>query len=336
MSFQVRISGQEIAFACNGDETILVAAERAGYSIPYSCRKGVCNTCECPLISGELEVRGRGRVVGPTKDVLICQAHPCTDVEILPKRIETSAPPLRKSLVAIVYRIARPAPEVVVLTLRFPAGVRAKFRAGQYLRVMMPDGDRRNYSMANPPHENDGVELHIRHVPGGRFSEGVLAGLAPGSKLTVELPYGQFFLRGQSTVPAIFVATGTGFAPIKSIVEDMLKRGDRRPMRLYWGGRARIDLYMLDRVEKWAARMDAFSFVPVLSEASDDWQGRTGPVHRAVLEDNPDLARVEVYACGNPLMIAAAKEDFCIEAGLPEEHFYSDAFVPSGSPDVAA
>jgi CDP-4-dehydro-6-deoxyglucose reductase/3-phenylpropionate/trans-cinnamate dioxygenase ferredoxin reductase subunit len=336
MSFQVRISGHEIAFACNGDETLLDAAERAGYAIPYSCRKGACNACACPLLAGELDVRGRGRVAGPTEEVLVCQARPCSDVEIAPRRIETSAPPLRRSLSATVYRIARPAADVAVLSLRFATGVRARFQAGQYLQVVLPDGDRRNYSMANPPHENDGVELHIRRVPGGRFSEGVLGDLAPGSKLAVELPYGQFFLRESSTAPAILVATGTGFAPIKSIVEDALKRGIRRPMRLYWGGRTRADLYMLDRIEKWAARSASFSFVPVLSEAPGDWQGRAGLVHRAVLEDHPDLAGVEVYACGNPLMIAAAKADFAREAGLPEERLYSDAFAPSGAPDAAS
>jgi NAD(P)H-flavin reductase/ferredoxin len=335
MSFKVRISGRDIAFACNGDETILDAAERAGYAIPYSCRKGVCNACECPLVAGELEVRGRGRVAGATKEVLICQARPCSDVEIAPKRIETSAPPARKSLTATVYRMARPAPDVVILNLRFPTGVRARFQAGQYLQVLMPDGGRRNYSMANPPHENDGVELHVRHMPGGRFSEGVLGGLAPGRKLAVELPYGQFFLREASTGPAILIATGTGFAPIKSIVEDALKRSIKRPMRLYWGGRGRADLYMLDRIEKWAARSASFSFVPVLSEAQGDWQGRTGFVHRAVIEDHPDLTGIEVYACGNPLMIAAARKDLAREAGLPEEQFYADAFAPSGAPDVA-
>jgi CDP-4-dehydro-6-deoxyglucose reductase/3-phenylpropionate/trans-cinnamate dioxygenase ferredoxin reductase subunit len=338
MSFQVQIrgSGGAIAFTCNAEETVLDAAERAGYAIPYSCRKGVCNTCACPLLEGEVDVRGRGRVAGPAADVLICQARPRTDVVIAPRRIETSAPPQRKSLVATVYRMSRPVPDVAVLSLRFPAGVRARFRAGQHLQVVMPDGARRNYSMANPPHENDGVELHIRRVPGGRFSEGVLDALSPGARLAVELPFGQFFLREDPAVPAILLATGTGFAPIKSMIEDALKRGDRRRLQLYWGARRRGDLYMPERIERWAARALSFSFVPVLSEASGDWRGRTGLVHRAVLEDHPDLAQAEVYACGNPAMIAAAREDFCRQGGLPEARFYADAFVPSGAPDAVA
>ncbi len=333
MSFQVRVADRDIAFACAADESILDAAERAGFSIPYSCRKGVCHTCEGALVAGEVQVRSR-RIVGRSGAVLMCQARPCSDVEIAPKRIEKRTPPLRKTLTASVYRLARPAADVSVLTLRFANGVRAKFQAGQYLQVLLPDGDRRNFSMANPPHDNDGVELHIRHISGGRFSEAVLARIEPRDKLVVELPFGQFFLR-EAKMPAILLATGTGFAPIKSIVEDALRRGNSRPMRLYWGGRRRDDLYMLDRVAKWVERAPWLSFVPVLSQAGSHWPGRTGLVHRAALEENPDMREVEVYACGNPLMIAAAREDFGRDAGLPEARFYADAFVPSGRSEPA-
>ena len=333
MSFHVRVADSEIAFSCASDESILDAAERAGFSIPYSCRKGVCNTCEGALVAGEVLVRGRC-VAGKVDAVLMCQARPCSDVDIAPKRIETSAPPLRKILTATVFRLARPAPDVSLLTLRFANGVRARFQAGQYLQVLMPDGDRRNFSMANAPNDNDGVELHIRRIPGGRFSEVVLATLRPGDKLGVELPFDQFYLREAAT-PAILLATGTGFAPIKSIIEGALRRGARRPTRLYWGGRRRDDLYLLDRVAKWADRAPWFSVVPVLSEGGGDWKGRTGLVHRAVLEDNPDMENVDVYACGNPLMIAAARKEFGKEARLPEARFCADAFVASGRSELA-
>ena len=333
MTIHVRVAGHEIAFDCAADETILDAAERAGFSLPYSCRKGVCNTCEGALASGEVQIRSR-RIAGKNDSVLMCQARPRSDVAIAPRRIEKSAPLLRKTLTATVYRIARPAPDVCLLTLRFANGVRAKFQAGQYLQVLMAGGDRRNFSLANPPHDNDCVELHIRHVPGGRFSEHLLATIRAGDKLTVELPFGQFFLR-EAERPAILMATGTGFAPIKSIIERALRRGDRRrPMRLYWGGRTRHDLYMADRAAKWADRALWFTFVPVLSHADHDWKGRTGLVHRVVLEDNPDMSNVDVYACGNRLMIAAARRDFGKEAGLPEARFYSDAFVASGRSEI--
>jgi NAD(P)H-flavin reductase/ferredoxin len=333
MSFEVRVAAGDIAFPCHAGETILDAAERAGFSIPYSCRKGVCHTCEGTLVAGEVQVRSRC-VAGNAEAVLMCQARPRSDVGVAFKRIEPSAPPQRKTLPASVYRLARPAPDVSVLTLRFANGMRAKFRAGQYLQVLLADGDRRNFSMANPPQHNDGVELHIRHIPGGRFSEAVLASLGLRDRLLVELPFGQFFLR-DGEMPAILLATGTGFAPIKSMLEDALRRGSRRPMRLYWGGQRPEDLYMRDGVAKLMERAPWVSFMPVVSETCSGWQGRAGLVHRAVLEDHPDMRDVEVYACGNPAMIAAARRDFCRQAGLPEARFYADAFVASGRSEPA-
>ena len=210
----------------------------------------------------------------------------------------------------------------------------SRFQAGQYLQILLPGGDRRNFSLANPPHDNDGAELHIRHLKGGRFSEGVLAELGPGDRLVVELPFGEFFLRPAET-PAILLATGTGFAPIKSILEGALRRGERRQMRLYWGGRTKSDLYMLDHVAKCRDRTPWFSFVPILSRPSAEWKGRTGLVHRAALEDNPDMTNVDVYACGNPQMIFAARKEFAEAAGLPEARFYADAFVASGRSELA-
>ena len=334
MSFDVRVSGGDIAFDCAADESILDAAERAGFSLPYSCRKGVCHTCEGSLVAGEVRVRSR-QMTGKADAVLMCQARPCSHVEIAPKRIERRAPPLRKTLAATVFRVVRPAADISILTLRFANGVRARFQAGQYLQVLLPDGDRRNFSLANSPHDNDGAELHIRHVPGGVFSEGILAELGPGDRLVVELPFGEFFLR-QMEAPAILLATGTGFAPIKSILEGALRRGEQRPMRLYWGGRTKSDLYMLDRVAKWQERAPWFSFVPIFSRPSAEWKGRTGMVHHAALEDNPDMRNVEVYACGNPLMIFAARKEFGEAAGLPEARFYADAFVASGRSELAA
>jgi CDP-4-dehydro-6-deoxyglucose reductase/3-phenylpropionate/trans-cinnamate dioxygenase ferredoxin reductase subunit len=330
MTYQVRISEKEIAFPCEPDEFVLDAAERAGFTIPYSCRKGVCDTCEGALIAGEIEQQGVGVVRGHSEAVLMCRSRPRSDLVIQPKRIEKSEPPARKMLTASVFRLARPAADVSVLHLRFPIGVRAKFKAGQYLQILLPDGDRRNFSMANPTHQNDGVELHIRHVAGGRFSEEVLSTLAPGAKLQVELPYGDFFLRQSPATPTLLLATGTGFAPIKSIIETAIKEGASRPMRLYWGARKREDLYFAALPLKWQKLFSWFSFVPVLSEPDSDWRGRVGLVHRAVLEDHADLSSFELYACGNPAMISAAQSEFIGSHGLREERFYCDPFVPTG------
>ena len=330
MTFTVSIDQSDITFGCETGETVLDAAERAGYSLPYSCRKGVCSSCEGSLRDGVVRI-GAGEVAAPKADVLFCQAKPLSDILIDPKRIERHDPQARKRIGASVYRITRPVDDVAILQLRFPAGVRARFKAGQYLRIAMPDGDTRNFSMANPPHQGDGAQLHIRRVPGGRFSEGVLATLQPGDQLEVELPYGDFYLRTGSDRPIVCLATSTGFAPLKSMIEDLIKRGNKRPVQLYWGGRRRQDLYLAELAAKWAARVAWFAVTPVLSEPDADWQGATGLVHRAVLKDCSDLSGAQVYACGNPLMIRHARRDFETSARLPADQFFADPFVPSGT-----
>jgi NAD(P)H-flavin reductase/ferredoxin len=330
MTFTVSVDKSDVIFLCEGSETVLDAAERAGYSIPYSCRKGVCSTCEGRLCDGIVAV-GSKEFAGPSAAVLLCQARPRSDIVIRPTRIERLDPDARKTVIASVYRVSRPADDVTVLQLRFPAGVRAKFKAGQYLRVNLADGDTRNFSMANPPHESDSAQLHIRHVPGGRFSEAVLAGIEKGDKLEVELPYGDFHLRADRERAIVCLATGTGFAPFKSMIEDLLKRGDRRDVHLYWGGRRRQDLYMADLPARWVTRADWFKFIPVLSEPNPDWNGATGLVHQAVLKNRTDLSGCQVYACGNPLMIRSARRDFENIAGLPCDQFFADPFVPSGN-----
>jgi NAD(P)H-flavin reductase/ferredoxin len=333
MTFEVRVFGAGIAFPCEATETVLDAAERAGYSLPYSCRKGACSSCEGVLHLGVVEV-GQKVARGPCS-VLLCRAKPASALVIAPKRIEKREPLGRKRLRARVYRLHRPTPDVTILHLRFAAGTRVKFRAGQYLRVIMPDGDSRNFSMANPPHQNDGVHLHIRRVPGGRFSERVLATLKTADMLEIELPFGEFFLREDCVKPLVLLATGTGFAPIHSIVEDMIKRAIARPTRLYWGARNHRDLYLRTLADGWNARAGWLSFVPVVSDADPHWSGRTGLVHRAVLEDTPDLSLHQVYACGHPLMVEAASVDFVTIGKLPGTEFYADPFVASGDRKVA-
>ena len=309
---------------------MLEAVERAGYVISYSCRKGLCASCQGTISSGEAKVKGQGLCKGPVDDVLLCQARPISDLEIAPIRIRTADTVSRKIFQAKVRKIERPAADVAVIHLRFPIGNRAVFRAGQYLRVLMEDGDSRNYSMANAPHRNDGAELHIRHVPGGKFSQTILAGLEKGASLNVELPYGEFTLSEREDQPAILIATGTGFAPVKSIVEHQIKTGATRPLHLYWGANTEADLYMRPLPEKWAANHQWFQFTPVISNPDKSWVGRGGLVHHAVQHDYPDMTALEVYACGAPVMINAAQKDFCAEVGLKEEAFYSDSFVPSG------
>ncbi|MFL9901409.1 2Fe-2S iron-sulfur cluster-binding protein [Paraburkholderia fungorum] len=325
MDYQISIAGSDVAFRCAAGETLLDAAERSGYSVPYSCRKGVCSTCEGGVVAGAGRSCAQGEVAGPAERVLMCCLRPSSDMTIAPRKIEKREPVVRKTLDMSVYRVTQPAADVSVVQLRLPTGVRAKFRAGQYLQIELEDGSRRNYSMANPPHESDTVQLHVRHVPGGRFSGSVLRGLEKGQKLRVELPFGEFTLQDESTSPAILLATGTGFAPVKSIVEDAIKRKLGRAIHLYWGARRQEDLYLFELAQKWHAS-GKLTFVPVLSEPHDGWTGRRGFVHEKVLEDFGSLAGYQVYACGNPAMTNNAHRTF-VEAGLPEEDFFSDAFV---------
>ena len=221
------------------------------------------------------------------------------------------------------------APDVMLLELKLPANERLQFLAGQYIDILMKDGRRRSFSMANAPHDDAFLQLHLRNY-GGPFSEYVFTRMKEKEILRFEGPLGTFFLREDSDKPIILLASGTGFAPIKAIVEHALHKGIRRPMSLYWGGRVRSDLYLNALAVSWASAQH-LRYVPVLSEArpEDAWTGRTGFVHRAVMEDGPDLSGYQVYACGSPLMVEAAHRDFTTRCGLPEEEFYSDAFTPA-------
>jgi CDP-4-dehydro-6-deoxyglucose reductase len=328
LDYQIAVAHSDVVFRCEAGETVLDAAERSGYTVPYSCRKGVCSTCEGALVSGAGHSSVQGEMAGPAGRVLLCCLRPSSDMTIAPRKIERREPVVRKTLDLSVYRVTQAAADVSILYLRLPAGVRAKFRAGQYLQIELEDGSRRHYSMANPPHESDSVQLHVRHVPHGKFSEGVLRGLEKGRTLRVELPFGEFCLQDDATKPAVLLATGTGFAPLKSIVEDALKRRLERPLYLYWGARRLEDLYLAELARKWHAS-GKLSFVPVLSEPHAHWSGRSGFVHETVLEDFGSLAGLQVYACGNPAMTTAAHEAF-VKAGLPDEDFFSDAFVHTG------
>ena len=335
MTFTVAVAGGDVAFPCESGQTILDAAEQAGFVLPYSCRKGVCSTCEGAVIAGALSVRGRGAVDGPAEAIRFCTARPCSDIEIAPTSIEKRVVPLRKVVGATVFRINRPAPDVTMLQLRFPRGKRVKFSAGQYLTVLLEDGDSRAYSMANPPHENDRAELHIRHIEGGAFSRAIVPHLSPGDTLRIELPFGNFVLDQASADPVLLLATGTGFAPVKSIVEDQIRRGAERDVHLYWGARRRQDLYLSDLAEKWSASLPWFTYTPVLSRPDDDWTARTGRVQDAVLADYQDLSGHQVYACGSAGMTAAAGADLVAKGGLGPARFHCDAFVSSGDPAPA-
>jgi NAD(P)H-flavin reductase/ferredoxin len=336
MTYSVRVAQSDITFDCAEGATILEAAKLGGYELPYSCRTGICGSCKGTVVSGSVETTGatdalsaEERAAGYT---LFCRARPTSDIEIGARSITRLDPNAHRIVDAKVHKITRAAEDVTLLQLRFPAGTRVRFKAGQYLQVLMGDGSRRSYSMANPPHQSDGVQLHVRHLPGGRFSAYLETTAAAGDIVKLEMPFGDFTLR-DSDKPLVFVASGTGFAPIKSILEDMFKRGaPTRPVTLYWGARRKADLYLFELPQKWARQYPNFHFIPVLSE-EDDGVSRTGLVHRTVMQDFPSLAGHEVYACGVPVMITAARNDFTVQCGLPSDAFHCDAFVTEAAQD---
>lgn len=328
----IHIAGLGVSIPCTGGQTVLDAVRQAGYEMPFSCNSGVCASCKGRVVSGRVNPGAAGDHTLTADEiaqgqVLFCQARPLTDIAIEPRHIEKTDPTARRLLEAKIMRIEFLASDVARLKLRFPAGEKVKFKAGQYLQVLLPDGQRRSFSMANPPHQNDGAELHIRLLEGGAFSQWLTQDLKVGDRLTVELPHGDFHLREGSSAPIVMLASGTGFAPIKSMVEDGLRQGQAREIALYWGARTEKDLYLLDLARGWATTQPGLRVVPVLSEPDAGWSGRTGFVHQAVLQDHDSLAGHQVYACGAPAMVSAARSDFVETRGLPPDAFFCDAFV---------
>jgi CDP-4-dehydro-6-deoxyglucose reductase, E3 len=231
-----------------------------------------------------------------------------------------------------VLSLEKVAPDVMVVKLQLPANQNLQYHAGQYVEFILQGGARRSYSMANAPHElgtPPAIELHIRHMPGGRFTDHVFSAMKERDILRMEGPFGSFFLREDSAKPMILLASGTGFAPIKALIDHLRMKGSNRPAVLYWGGRRPQDLYMDTWCRTQAGELPWLRYVPVVSDAQpeDAWTGRTGFVHRAVIEDFPDLSGHQVYACGAPVVIESAERDFSAVCGLPAEEFFADSFT---------
>ena len=333
MNHEIRIEGSDLVFNAQPGQTVLEAAAAHGIELPYSCRKGICGNCRGRVVSGALVPGTAGGshetgINGPDEH-LFCRAQPASNLLIAPRNWQRIDPNARKTFSATVFRNELVASDVSKLQLRFATGVRARFSAGQYLQVITPDGQRRSFSMANAPHENDGVQLHIRHMPGGGFTSTVVPGLVKGDVLQVEMPHGDFFLREDSQRPLLFIAGGTGFAPIKSIIDHVIKRNIDRPITLFWGARHSTGLYAPEVISKWLKLRPLLRYEPVISEAQDGliWTGRHGFVHQAVLESFDSVADYDVYACGAPVMVQAVRTALEDLRGLPPTQFFSDSFV---------
>ena len=336
MGFNVTVQPSGRIFVAAPAAGLLAAGIREGVGLPYGCKDGACGSCKCKKLEGSI-TQGAHQLKALSADeaargyILTCCATAHSNLVLESRQVtDESAFPVKKMPVR-VNSLARTSHDVMVMRLQLPAADLFKYHAGQYIEFLLRDGDRRAYSMATAPHtqtEAPGVELHIRHTPGGKFTDHVFGPMKEKEILRIEGPFGSFYLREDSAKPLVLLASGTGFAPIKAIIEHMQFKGISRPAVLYWGGRRPADLYMHDWLLAKSTELPNLRYVPVVSDAlpEDGWSGRTGFVHRAVLEDIPDLSGHQVYACGAPIVVDSAKDAY-LAAGLPAEEFYADAFV---------
>ncbi|RLK48211.1 CDP-4-dehydro-6-deoxyglucose reductase [Alkalispirillum mobile] len=340
MSYKVLIERTGHEFTVEEGESILDAALHHGLILPYSCRGGSCGACMGKVISGEIDYpAGRPDGLSDTEEAvgqaLFCQARPRSDLSIEVRELREAGDLTPRKMPTRVVRIEDLAHDVRRLWLKLPKTERLQYLAGQYVDVLLRDGRRRGFSLANPPHDDELLELHVRHVPGGEFTGYVFNELKEKALLRIEGPLGTFALDEESDRPVVMLAGGTGFAPIKAMVEHALYVGIRRPIHIYWGVRARRDLYLDGLPRRWASEHEHVHYVPVLSEPQpeDNWQGRIGLVHNILLADIPNLAGYDVYVAGPPGMISAAKRDL-LAHGLPEARFFYDSFEYSNDRPV--
>ncbi len=328
MSHCVTIAGSGETFRVEPEQSVLAAALSANLNLAHDCKSGTCGTCRVKLVEGEISYREEPMGLLPEEAeagyALACQARPLTDL-VIEAEVQTAliAEPGRHG--AVVRDIRRFSPDVTQLTLEIPDLDAFGYLPGQHISILLEDGRPRSFSMASAPNGNR-FDLHIRRIPGGIFTEGRLPGLAEGERLDVELPLGSFFLRKQDFRPLLMVATGTGLAPIKSILESLMDDPDCPPALLYWGTREPHGLYLHDDIAAWSERLPEFEYRPVLSRADPGWNGRRGYVQDAVAADIEDLSEYAIYLCGSPTMVAAAKSLF-IQRGASLNHIYADSFL---------
>jgi CDP-4-dehydro-6-deoxyglucose reductase len=337
MPFQVSVLPSNRSFMATADEPILTAGIRQGVALPYGCKDGACGSCKCKMLEGKV-VHGTHQPKALSAEeeakgyILTCCAKPQSDI-VLESRQVTSADAFPiKRMPSRVISLEKKSHDVMAIKLQLPASDNLQYKAGQYIEFILRDGARRSYSMASAPHiaaDSKTLELHIRHMPGGKFTDHVFGEMKEKEIQRIEGPFGGFYLREDSSKPIILLASGTGFAPIKAIIEQMQQMGSTRAATLYWGGRRPADLYMNDWVLAQVATMTNLRYVPVVSNAlpEDAWAGRTGFVHQAVMQDFADLSEHQVYACGAPIVIDSAKSDFMNICKLSEDEFYADSFI---------
>lgn len=345
MGHVVTIEPSGHRFTVEDSESVLDAALRHGIVIPYSCRNGTCLTCMGKVVEGAVTYPGGeppdclDETAVAVGQALFCQARPTTDLVIEVREVRDAGDLAPRRTRCRVAEMERRAPDVMILRLKLPDNERLAFLPGQYIDILLRDGRRRSFSLANAPHDDARLELHVRHIEGGEFSEQVFFNMEKKALLRIEGPYGQFYLREDDDRPILMMAGSTGIAPLKSMLDHLFHIGNNRPVHLYWGVRARRDLYLDEELRALAERCPWLRYTPCLSEPQpdDDWQGRIGLVHNMLLQDHPGLGDYTVYMSGPPAMIVAARRDFD-RHGVDPEHLYQDAFefAADSKPDLSA
>ena len=331
--FQVKNITSGAIFTANEGESILTAALRQGVMLPYSCKNGTCGSCKGLLETGEVHYPFHPPLALSREEIgegcaLLCQAEPIEDLVIRAREIEAVRDIQVRKMPARVIEKTLMAPDVMRIRIRLPEAQRLQFLAGQYLEILVPDGKRRAFSIASPPQSEDIIELHIRHVDGGGFTGWVFDELKERDILRLEAPLGTFFVRNDKTErPMIMMGGGTGFAPLKSMIEDLLAHKDTRPLHLFWGAQTRAELYMHEQAQQWAEQHDHIQYSNALSEPESDEQagGFTGMVHEAVLHQYPELSGFDIYMSGPPAMIDAGRTAF-LNNGAEKRRIFFDSF----------
>lgn len=319
-------------FEASSDSTILDSATQSHVSLPYSCKTGRCSTCKCKLVSGETKVLVTELGLTETEKsegwILSCVRTAITDVVLEVEDFGDVVMPVARTQACRISSLEKLAPDVIKVVLRLPPNVALDFIPGQYIDVIGPGGVRRSYSLANAPKADNTLELHIRAVENGAMSQYWFNQSAVNDLLRLHGPQGTFFLRDIAKRDLIFLATGTGLAPVKAMLEGLqIIPADQQPrsIAVIWGARYEHDLYFdvtsLPGTQK---------YIPVLSRAEATWQGERGYVQDVLLRQISDLRNAVVYACGSDSMIHSSKSKLAA-AGLPTQHFFSDAFVCSST-----
>jgi len=331
--YEITIDGSEKTFIVKEGESILIAALRQGVMLPYSCKNGTCGSCKGVVLSGEVHYPFHPPLALERNDIaagyaLLCQAAPMENLVIKAREIEAVRDIQVRMLPARVIEKTVLAENVVRLRLKLPKAQRLQFLAGQYVDVLLSGGKRRAFSIASCPSLEDEIELHIRHVEGGDFTGFVFDKMKERDILRFEGPLGNFFVRNDNTErPMIMMGGGTGFAPLKSMIENLLEQNDRREIHLYWGTRTSEELYLDDLPKQWAREHSHIHYRRAMSEPGPTpaKDGFDGFVHEAVITDFPDLAGFDVYMSGPPAMIDAAKQAFA-KHGVEERRLFYDSF----------